>query len=139
MYVKWRWGRSHGGGGFQWVPIVIISFRRKFLRHTSHISINYYHIQVPALNATQQHKIDVDCQPLILKEKRKGSLTITLKGRRGVTGFYARHFSISQLRDGSAYLLSVAVFFHLRCIQERAAAAITSWLVDYLRWLGGSS
>ena len=29
------------------------------------------------------------------------------KGRVGVTGFYARHFSVSQLRGGGSYLLSV--------------------------------
>ena len=40
-------------------------------------------------------------------ENGKGSYC---KGRRGVAGFYfGCHFSISQLRDSSAYLLSVAV------------------------------
>ena len=33
---------------------------------------------------------------------------ITCKGHRVVTAFYATHFSLSQLYDGSAYLLSVA-------------------------------
>ena len=36
--------------------------------------------------------------------------SITCKGRRGVTGFYACHFSVSQHRDDGAYLLSVPVF-----------------------------
>ena len=35
--------------------------------------------------------------------------TVTCKGRGGVASFYARRFSISQLRDGGAYLLSVAL------------------------------
>ena len=39
---------------------------------------------------------------------------ITCKGRMGVIGFEARHFSPSQLRDGSAYLLSVAALHSLR-------------------------
>ena len=33
----------------------------------------------------------------------------TCKGRHGVTDIYAHHFSVSQLRDGAAYLLSVAI------------------------------
>ena len=33
---------------------------------------------------------------------------ITAKGHRGVTGFCARHLSVSQLRDDGAYHLSVA-------------------------------
>ena len=36
-------------------------------------------------------------------KKGKGS-SITCKGHRGVTGFYAHHFSISQLHDSDACL-----------------------------------
>ena len=41
--------------------------------------------------------------------KGRGS-PITSKGRRGVAGFYARHFSVSRHCDRGAYLLSVAKF-----------------------------
>ena len=39
-------------------------------------------------------------------EKGKGS-PMTSEGRREVAGFYARNFSVSQLRDGGTLLLSV--------------------------------
>ena len=35
------------------------------------------------------------------------------RGRRGVAGFYAHHFSVTRLCDGDAYLLSVAALLHL--------------------------
>ena len=40
-------------------------------------------------------------------QNKKGS-PITCKGRRGVAGFYARHFSVSPAFDGGACLLSAA-------------------------------
>ena len=44
----------------------------------------------------------------MLKDTSKGS-PIESQGRRGVEGFYARHFSENRHCDGGAYLISVAV------------------------------
>ena len=67
---------------------------------------------------------------LLINKKRKGS-TITSKCHRGVSGFYARHFPVSQYCDGGAYLLSVASQYFL-CVIFFAVQNI--WRTNWRTW-----
>ena len=67
------------------------------------------HLSARDLNQTFSSK-QSDNHTLAVNQPFKGkSSPITCTGRRIVTGFYAFHFSISQVRYGGAYLLSIVV------------------------------